>query len=134
MIELFNALYTYAIADSNEFTTAIGGRLDFGQAKQGQGTPYSVYNGLPLIPVDTFDAKINEGTIQFNLFADDFETAMQLAKKCLARFDGVTLTVSGHENVRLQRDLVTPPYKADIEPKTPWQSVVAFNFLIQETT
>jgi len=132
MIAFFTAVYEHATGSTNDFGTAISNSLHYGHAQDNPTGSYAVVSGLPEVPADTFDATINDGEIQFNCFADDFETCMDVAEKCLARYDKATLEVSGHYDVRLFRELVTPPFKADTEPKTEWQAVVTFRYMIQK--
>lgn len=131
MNNLYSAIYSYFIAEPhNDFYTAIGGRLFYGEAPQEGATPYAVFFGITAMPGDTFGETIDDISIQFNCYSGNSSSIEvgELLEKCRALFDKADLEVSGNRDVQLFREMSTPPWKNG----GTWVSSIEFKLLMQE--
>ena len=131
MNEIFKSIYSYFSAEPhNAFYTAIGGRLFYGEAPQGGTEPYAVFFGVAAVPDDTFTEELDDISIQFNCYSGSSSPseAGELLKKCRDLFDGAKLTVVGNRDIKLFRELSTPPWKNG----DAWITSIEFTLLMQE--
>lgn len=133
MIELFRAFHSHykARTTSNFFINTPGG-LHLGMAPKGCAKPYAIYSLHPFIPNDTFDAQIDDSIIRINNYADDMETAIIVCDYCQQLFDGVVLSVTGHEPVTLHRDGRFDAMPDQAEVFDLFFSTMEFRFKIQK--
>jgi len=127
--DLIKAIYNHMYVNREAFYTAISGRLFYGEAPQGTTAPYAVYSGSA-VPEDTFDAEIDDFSIQFNLFADSAKGCSQALDACRAFYDGAVVTVSSNEDIKMYREMETLPMRDD--DLSLWRAVIEFNFLMQK--
>lgn len=131
MNELFKSIYSYFIAEPhNDFYTAVGGRLYYGEAPQECARPYAVFFGVSSVPDDTFSEELDDISVQFNCYSANNSPieAGELLQTCRAVFDKAELIVVGSRDVQLFREFSTPPWKNG----DTWVVSIEFSILIQE--
>ena len=128
MKEFFESIYSkFSEEPNNSFYTLLSGRMSYGEADEDCMDPYAVFFGLPCVPNDTFTEKINEVYFQINIYSSDKDDVFNAIEPCLSLFDGVTLEVANHKDIKLNRELVTPPWKNDLM----WCVSIEFSGLLQ---
>lgn len=109
MNEFFKAIQTLFETD-NDFNTALDGEFTFA-VDEGLVYPYAVYFGMPGVPEGTWTNDIDDVSFQVNCYAKTPGEAGELLTKCRALFDGASLTVTGYQDVKLQIQMFTPPWR-----------------------
>ena len=127
MNAFFQAIQTL-FETTNTFNTALDGEFYFVEAL-GNSMPYAVYFGMPFTPEDTWSNIIDDVSFQVNCYAAAPLTAGDLVEKCRDLFNGAKLSVSGCQDIYLQTQMVTPPWRDGDR----WAASVEFQgFLIKE--
>jgi len=125
----FQAIQNYfEVEPHNAFYTALGGEFYFAEAL-GNSSIYAVYFGMPGTPEDTWSNIIDDVSFQINCYADTPLLAGDLLEKCRDLFNGAKLSVSGYQDIYLQTQMFTPPWRDGDR----WAASVEFQgFLIKE--
>lgn len=135
MNELFKSIYNNftAIIEAvhNDFYIGLDGRLYYGQAPQGCVSPYAVFFGVSSVQMDTFSEKIDEASIQFNIYSNlrSFTEVGTLQQECRDLYDLAAIEVPGNKDVILTRSMSIPPWK---ESENVWISTIEFEAFVQE--
>lgn len=116
----------------NDFYNAVPDRLAYVRASQCWSGSYAIFFFYGFVPDDTFDAQIDDCSVQFSLFATTPGACGQLLDKCRALYHSARLSVQGHEDIVLFREMQRPPFLDGDDEKALWQSVIEFNFKIQK--
>lgn len=109
MNAFFQAIQTL-FETTNTFNTALSGEFYYAEALGGS-MPYAVYFGMPGIPEGTWSNDIDDVSFQVNCFASTASEAGELLTKCRSLFDGSSLTITGYQNMKLQIEMFTPPWR-----------------------
>jgi len=105
MKALFKAIYDKFSA-ANDFNTAIGGQFYLNAAPQGIDKPYAVFQLINNAVDYNFSSTFDDAEIQIDIIdGNDDSTILDLADYCMALFDDCTLTVSGYQFLKMERDL-----------------------------
>jgi hypothetical protein len=105
MKALFDAIYS-KFNTTNNFNTAIGGRLYIGAAPDGTAFPYAIYDLVSDDPDHYFDNdSIEEATIQISIYSNSPSAAAvgTIAVYCKSLFDDCALSISGYTFVSFIR-------------------------------
>jgi len=104
MKELFGSIYT-KFSTANDFNTALGGRFYLNHAPQSAATPYCVYQLITNIADYNFTSTFDDAEIQMDIIDDNTSSdILDHAYKCMALFDDCTLSVSGYQFMKMERD------------------------------
>lgn len=105
MKELFAGIFSHFNA-TNDFKTAVGGRLYPDEAPQEPTFPYSVYSIVDWDSDFDFSDDHEEFIVQFSCYSEEYSSPSQildLFSKFIARFDDAKITVSGWTVLKFQR-------------------------------
>jgi len=106
MKNLITAIYSKATGGANDFTTALGGRIYFGEAIQRAQMPYAVFSMVSTVPEYFLRFRHEEVLMQFNIF-DESRSANNVATYagyCKALFDDCAMTVTGYTLIIFERE------------------------------
>jgi hypothetical protein len=107
MKALFDGIYTeFTSVAHSSFYNALTGGLHLEEAPQGTDFPYGVYGLVNNSPEYTWTNRIEEATIDFNLYSDlaGGTEIMGLYEKLKEQFDDVNLTVVGYSFLKFRRE------------------------------
>lgn len=109
MNDVFKSIYSlFSTAPHNSFYNALEGRLAYSQAPQDWVDNYAVYSPITIINDDTFDAYINDLSIQFSIFSSDRSTCGEMVELCIDLYNNTLMTVTGHCPVKIIRENTIP--------------------------
>ena len=123
MIELFQAIVT-------AYRTGMSHSAWYGEAEQSATPPYAVVSSVAVIPEDIFSTKIDDVSIQINIYDVSSTSCFAKLAACKTIFDKTTLAVTSHYAVILKRELVVAPIQ---DGDNKWMAVVGYNCLLQKT-
>ena len=135
MRDLFTGLYTeFASVPASSFYTAIGGRLYLEEAPQGTKFPYAVFSLVNNSLDQNWTNKLEEATIDFNLYSDSESGAVEITdlyEKLKDQFDDVNLTVAGYSHLKFRRENAwLNKMPSDIPNKSIWAYTVQYQVLL----
>ena len=103
MKALFKAIYDKYLT-TNDFRTAVS-QFYLNNAPQGITAPYAVFSLIINVADYNFTSTFDEAEIQIDIIASNVSSnILDYADKCMALFDDCTLTVTGYQFLRMQRD------------------------------
>lgn len=106
MKNLITAIYTKATGDGNAFTTALGGRIYFDEARQRAAMPYAVFSMVSTVPEYYLTFRHESVLVQFNIY-DESTSAVAVstyAGHCKTLFDDCAMTVTGYTFILFERE------------------------------
>jgi len=109
MKEFFKAIQTL-FDTTNDFNTALGGCFYFG-LDENDVYPYAVYFGMPGVAQGDWTTDIDEVSFQVNCYSQTPAVAIDLFEKCRELYDSASMVVTGYQNVELELQMFTPPWK-----------------------
>lgn len=113
MNAFFQAIHSFFDANaSSDFYLAVGDEFYYAQAET-QAHAYAVYFGMPFMPEDTWTNTVTEASFQVNCHAVIAREAGEMAEACMQLFDGARLSMAGYQEVVLERQMITPPWRVD---------------------
>ena len=108
MKNLFTGIYTeFESAPASSFYNALTGGLHLEEAPQGTAFPYATYSLVTNSPEYTWTNRIEEATIDFNLYSDSESGGLEIVglyEKLKEQFDDVNLTVTGYSFLKFRRE------------------------------
>lgn len=121
---------------TNDFKTAIGGRLYLNEAPQDVIYPYCIYEVVSNTPDRTFTETFEDLLVQFTLVdsSDSIATIGANETKMYALFDDAVLAVLGYASISLDREssvLIKKGEELD-DNITCWNIVVTYKLLVQK--
>jgi hypothetical protein len=136
--DLFTGIYTkFSTTPASSFYNAVSGRMYLEEAPQNTAYPYAVYSLVNNSPDLYWNSRLEEGTIDFNLYSDSTAGATeitQLYEKLKEQFDDASLTVSGYSHLRFRRENAwLNKMPSEIPNKSIWAYTVQYNVLLHTT-
>jgi len=103
MKALFKAIYDQ-YSTVNDFRTAVP-RFHLNNAPQSSTKPYAVFQLITNVTDYNFTSTFDDAEIQIDIIDDNISSdILDHADKCMALFDDCTLTVTGYQFLRMERD------------------------------
>jgi len=131
MLTLSKSIWTKYNA-STTFKAAINA-FYYGKAVQDASLPYGVYTFGGTINENTFREKIDEVTVQMNIYTESDTTATECFtayELCRDLYENAVLTVSDSYDVTLTKIMEVPPM--EISDGTKWMAVLEFSLMLQK--
>ena len=89
---------------ANDFRTVVS-QFYLNNAPQGITAPYAVFSLITNVADYNFTSTFDEAEIQIDIIASNVSSnILDYADKCMALFDDCTLTVSGYQFIKMERD------------------------------
>jgi len=111
-----DGFYTYATT-ADDFLTAVGSRVYFGQASQDTAFPCAVVNILSNVNDDTFSEEKEVITLSIAIYsnpsAGTAAEIMDIYSKLRARFDFAKPTITSWTTIQLEQINTIGPFKDD---------------------
>lgn len=132
MLELFSAIKTAFTADASLSGAATGG-IWLSQAPQNTAMPYIIVHGISAVPNRYLTGELEDDLrIQFSIWSDtrgvaEIGTIYEYLNIC---FDEADIAIDDYTNIRLEREMSTPPMKID----QVWHMAVDFRWLVAHST
>lgn len=121
---------------TNDFKTAIGGRLYAYESPQNPTYPYCVFEQISGLQDRDFLDKLEDVLIQFTLVdsADTIATIADAETKMFALFDDAALTITGYTHITMDRqsNQLLKLEKDDDDNLSNWNSIVTYRILAEK--
>jgi len=129
---LFDAIMT-KYAASTALKAANTGGLHRETVPQNVKYPFTVMHNTDGRPRDTFGARIENHTIQFNIYSDTAsdDTVDDIFDKLSTAFDYCALTITGYTHVIMRR-VFNQSFFNEAEDSRVWQYVVRYEIEMQK--
>ena len=89
---------------ANDFRTAVS-QFYLNNAPQGITAPYAVFSLITNVADYNFTSTFDEAEIQIDIIASNVSSnILDYGDKCMALFDDCTLTVTGYQFIKMERD------------------------------
>ena len=133
MKNLYTGLMTY-FNTSNNFNTAIGGRMFNTIAPENTPMPYCVFTHVVSTQADTFTEDMDEITLQFSIFSDSSSSTEvhDAMTYCKTLFDDCTFTVTSGVVVQFMRGvdgLIIEEYETESGSQRVWHFHVDYSVI-----
>ena len=103
MKALFKGIYAL-YSTVNDFSTAVP-RFHLNNAPQSSSKPYAVFSLITNVADYNFTSTFDESEIQIDIIDDNTSSdILDHADKCMTLFDDCTLTVTGYQFIKMERD------------------------------
>lgn len=131
MTPVITGIYTL-FSTTNDFNTAISGRLYHAEAPQNATFPYCVVSVISSEHDWTFSDTFEDVLIQFSIFTNESSAANigTYWSKLIALFDSASLTVSGYSSIFMHRGQSRILREVD---DNIWQYIVEYDCKVEKS-
>jgi hypothetical protein len=132
MLELLKAIKTTFTANATLSAYVTGG-IWYSEAPQNATMPYITVHGIAMTPKRYLSDELEEDArIQFSLWSSTRDIAQignmyEYLNDC---FDETDIAIDNFENIRLEREMVTPPMRVDSDI---WHMAVDYRWYVQHS-